>query len=92
MEFSITRREQIAELLAEEIKEQLAEKQGSNDMEQMMRELVKEAAGMGIQQVIEQAEERYARKEVECQCGEKAKFVSKREAVVRRVFGSGGCL
>lgn len=90
MEFSTTRLEQIAKLLAEEIEEQLAEKRGINEMEQMMRELVKEAAGMGIQQVIEQGEERYARKEVECQCGEKAKFVSKREAVLWTVFGKVG--
>jgi hypothetical protein len=87
MKFSITRLEQVAKLLAEEIKEQLAEKQGINEMERMMRELVKEAAGMGIQQVIEQGEERYARKEVECRCGEKAGFVSKREAVLWTVFG-----
>jgi len=87
MEFSIRRLKQVAKILAEEIKEQLAEKEGINEMEQMMRELVKEAAGLGIQQAIEQGEERYARKEVECRCGEKAKFVSKREAVLWTVFG-----
>ena len=87
MEFSTTRLEQIAKLLAEEIKEQLAEKQGINEMEQMMRELVKEAAGLGIAQAIERGEERYARKEVVCGCGEKARFVSKREAVLWTVFG-----
>jgi len=90
MEFSTTRLEQIAKLLAEEIKEQLAEKQGINEMEQMMRELVKEAAGMGMQQVLEQGEERYARKEVECGCGGNAQFVSKREAVLWTVFGKVG--
>ena len=90
MEFSITRLEQVAKLLAEEIKEQLAEKQGINEMEQMMRELVREAAGLGIQQAIEQGEERYARKEVVCRCGENAQFVSKREAVVWTVFGKVG--
>ena len=90
MEFSTRRLEQVAKLLAEEIKEQLAEKQGINEMEQMMRELVKEAAGLGIQQAIEQGEERYARKEVVCGCGEKAKFVSKREAVLWTVFGKVG--
>ena len=90
MEFSTTRLEQVAKLLAEEIKEQLAEKQGINEIEQMMRELVKEAAGLGIQQAIEQGEERYAREEVVCRCGEKAKFVSKREAVLWTVFGKVG--
>jgi hypothetical protein len=87
MKFSITRLEQIAKLLAEEVKEQLAERQGINEMEQMLRKLVKEAAGMGLQRAIEQGEERYARKEVACQCGEQAKFVSKREAVLWTVFG-----
>jgi len=66
MKLSIRRLEQVAKLLAEEIKEQLAEKQGINEMEQIMRELVKGAVGLGMQQVLEQREERYARKEVEC--------------------------
>jgi len=87
MKFSITRLEQVAKLLAEEIQEQMAEKQGINEMEQMMRELVKEAAGLGMQQAIEQGEERYARKAVECGCGENARFVSTREAVLWTVFG-----
>lgn len=90
MEFSITRLEQVAKILAEEIKEQMAEKQGINEMEQMMRELVKVAAGLGLQQAIEQGEEWYARKEIECRCGAKAKFVSKREAVLWTVFGKIG--
>ena len=90
MEFSTTRLEQVAKLLADEIKERMAEKQGINEMEQMMRELVKTAAGLGLQQVIEQGEERYARKEIECCCGEKAQFVSKRAAVLWTVFGKVG--
>lgn len=90
MEFSTTRLEQIAKLLAEEVKEQLAGKQGINEMEQMLRELVKEAAGLGLQRAIEQGEERYAEKEVACPCGEPAKFVSKREAVLWTVFGKVG--
>ncbi|MBI3151137.1 MAG: UPF0236 family protein [Chloroflexi bacterium] len=87
MEFTTTRLEQIAILLADEIKEELAEKQGINEMEQVMRELVKETAGLGLQRAIEQGEERYAEKEVACRCGEQAKFVSKREAVLWTVFG-----
>jgi|SRR3972149_4614912 len=90
MEFSTRRLEQIAKLLAEEIKEQLTEKQGINEMEQMMRELVREAAGLGIQQAIEQGEGRYARKEEVCRCGQNAQFVSKREAVLWTVFGKVG--
>lgn len=90
MEFSTTRLEQIAKLLAEEVKEQLAEKQGINEMEQMLRELVKEAAGLGLQRAIEQGEERYGEKETACRCGGQAKFVSKREAVLWTVFGKVG--
>jgi hypothetical protein len=87
MEFSTTRLEQIAKLLAEEVQEQLTGKQGINEMEQMLRKLVKEAAGLGLQRAIEQGEERYAEKEVPCRCGEPARFVSKREAVLWTVFG-----
>ncbi len=90
MEFSTTRLEQIAKILAEEIKEQMAEKQGIHEMEQTMRELVKAAAGLGLQQAIEQGEERYAQKEIECACGAKAKFVSNRAAVLWTVFGKVG--
>lgn len=87
MEFSTTRLEQVAKLLAEEIKEQMAEKEGIHEIEQMMRELAKEAANLGIQKAIEQGEERYASKEIECECGKQAQFVSKRKAVVWSVFG-----
>lgn len=90
MEFSTTRLEQIAKLLAEEVKEQLAQKQGINEMEQMLRELVKEAAGLGLQRAIEQGEERYGEKEAACRCGGQARFVSKREAVLWTVFGKVG--
>lgn len=86
MEFSTTRLEQVAKLLAAEIKEQLAEKQGMTEMEQMMRELGKEVASMGIQKVLEDGEERYAGKVI-CECGQYAQFISKREAVVWTVFG-----
>lgn len=87
MECSTTRLEQIAKLVAEEVQEQLAEKQGINEIEQKLRELVKAAAGLGLQRALEQGEERYAEKEVACACGALAKFVSKREAVLWTVFG-----
>ena len=87
MKFSTTRLEQVAKLLAEEVKEHLAEKQGINEMEQMMRELVKEAAGLGMQQAIEQGEETYGNTAIACGCGQKAQFVSKRLAVLWTVFG-----
>jgi hypothetical protein len=79
--------EEAAKLLAEEIAEKLAGKQDLNEMERMMRELVKEAANLGMQQAIEQGEERYGAKEVVCVCGQKAQFVSKRSAVLWTVFG-----
>lgn len=87
MEFSTRRMEEAAKLLAEEIAEKLAGKQDLNEMERMMRELVKEAANLGMQQAIEQGEERYGAKEVVCVCGQKAQFVSKRSAVLWTVFG-----
>jgi hypothetical protein len=87
MEFNTTRLEQAAKLLAEEIREKLAGKRDINEVEQMMREIVKEAASMGIQKVSEQSEERYANKEVMCACGQKAQFVSKRPAMMWTVFG-----
>ena len=87
MECSIIRMEQVAKLLAEEIAEQMAGKQDINEMEQMMRELVKEAANSGMRQAIEQGEEIYERPDIRCMCGDKARFVSKRSAVIWTVFG-----
>jgi hypothetical protein len=81
------RREQVAQLLAEEIAEKMAGKPAINEMERMMRELVKEAANIGMQQAIEQGEETYGNREVLCPCGQKAQFVSKRPAVLWTVFG-----
>jgi len=79
--------EQVAKLLAEEIAEKLAGQPDINEMEQMMRKLVKEAANFGMQQAIEQGEERCGDKEIMCVCGQKAQFVSKRSAVLWTVFG-----
>lgn len=87
MEFSIIRMEQVAKLLAEEIAEKMAGKQDVNEMERMMRELVKEAANLGMQHAIEQGEETYGSREVVCTCGQQAQFVSKRSAVLWTVFG-----
>lgn len=87
MEFSTIRMEQVASLLAEEIAEKMAGKQDVNEMESMMRELVKEAANLGMQHAIEQGEETYGSREVICRCGQKAQFVSKRSAVLWTVFG-----
>jgi len=55
-----------AKLLAQEIKEQLAEKQENNETEQLLRELVKEAAGLEIQKAIGQRKER-CRGKKQCQ-------------------------
>jgi hypothetical protein len=68
-------------LLAEEIAEKLAGQQALDEEESMMRELVREAAKVGLRQVIEQGEETYGSREVICPCGQKAQFVSKRSAV-----------
>ncbi len=53
MECSARRMEQVAKLLAEEIGEKLAGKQEFDGMENMMRELVREAANAGLRQVLE---------------------------------------
>jgi len=79
--------EQMAKLLAEEIAEKKANPPDITEMESLMRELVKEAAKLGMQYAIEQGEETYGNKEVICPCGQKAQFVSKRSAVLWTVFG-----
>ena len=87
MECSTIRMEHVAKLLAEELAETMTSKQDVNEMEGMMRELVKEAANMGMRQAIEQGEETYGNQAVMCICGETARFVSKRPAVLWTVFG-----
>src|SRR5512145_293426 len=87
MECSTRRMEQVAKLLAEEVGERLVGQPDVNKLEGMMRELVKEAASVGLQQAIEQGEETCGSREVLCSCGQKAQFVSKRSAVVWTVFG-----
>ena len=87
MECSTRRMEQVAKLLAEEIGEKLAGKQAFDETENMMRELVREAANAGLRQVLEQGEETNGSREVICPCGQKAQFVSKRPAVLWTVFG-----
>jgi hypothetical protein len=79
--------EQVVKLLAEEVAEKIAEKPDLHEMEGRMRELVKEAANLGMQKAIEQGEERYGEKEVRCESGQHAQFVSKRSAVLWTVFG-----
>lgn len=87
MECSTRRMEEIAKLLADELGERLAGKSDVNEMESMMRELVKEAANRGMRQAIEQGEEPCGSRAVICTCGQKAPFVSKRSAVIWTVFG-----
>ena len=87
MEFSTTRLEEVAKLLAEEIAEKMAGRQDINEMERMMRELVKEAANTGMRQAIEQGEESYGKTAIACGCGEQAQFVSKRSACCGRYLG-----
>ena len=87
MECSTRRMEQVVKLLAEEVAEKIAGKPDLHEMEGRMRELVREAANLGMQKAIEQGEERYGEKEVRCECGQHAQFVSKRSAVLWTVFG-----
>jgi hypothetical protein len=87
MECSTRRLEQAAKLLAEELAERLVGKPEVNEMERMMREVVKEAANAGMRQVIEQGEVSCRSRAVSCSCGQQAQFVSKRSAVIWTVFG-----
>ena len=87
MECSTRRLEQVATLLAEELAERMAGQQDVNEMEKMMRELVKEAANVGMRQALEQGEATCRSKAVICSCGQQAQFVSKRPAVLWTVFG-----
>ena len=87
MEFSIERMEKVAEILAEEIRDKLDSQPDIHEMEGRMRELVKEAARLGLQKAIEQGEERYPSGEVRCACEERPVLVGKRWAVVWTVFG-----
>ncbi|MFZ1042961.1 MAG: hypothetical protein WCA79_16080 [Anaerolineales bacterium] len=75
MEFNAKRMQavrlmQIAELLAEEIKERMGGERNIDEMEREVRELVKQAASLGIQKIIEPGEEVYAARGVPCSCGE----------------------
>ncbi len=87
MECSTRRMEQVAKMSAEEIAEKLAGKRDVNEMEKIMRELVKDAANLGMQPAIEQGEETHGSREVICTCGQQAQFVSKRSAVSWTAFG-----
>ena len=87
MEFSIERMEKVAEILAEEIREKSGSQPDIHEMEGRMRELVKEAARLGLQKAIEQGEERYPSCEVRCACEERPVLVGKRWAVIWTVFG-----
>ena len=87
MEFSIERMGKVAEILAEEIREKMANHQGINEMEGMMRELVKEAGRLGLQKALERGEEHYPSREVRCACEREPVLVGKRTAVLWTVFG-----
>jgi hypothetical protein len=87
MEFSIERMEKVAEILAEEIREKSASQPDIHEMEGMLRELVKEAARLGLQKAIEQGEERYPSQAVRCVCEKQPALVGKRTAVLWTVFG-----
>src|SRR5271157_2530133 len=86
MEFSIAKVRKIAELMAEAVQEELQEGAQVAEIEQALRELAKEASGLGMQKMIEASETKYADR-VTCECGAEAKPLGKREAVVWSVFG-----
>ena len=87
MKFSTERMEQVAQLLAEEALAQIGDQQGIEELEQTMREVVKEASGLGLQKALEQSEGRYPRQYVPCSCGRTAHYERQREGVLWTVFG-----
>ena len=72
MEFSIAKVRKIAELMAEAVQEELQEGAQVAEIEQALRELAKEASGLGMQKMIEASEAKYADR-VTCECGAEAK-------------------
>jgi hypothetical protein len=91
MEFSTKRMQvkrvaKIAELMAEELREKLGEGAQVAEIEQGLRELVREVSGLGLQKMIEASEEKYGSR-VKCSCGQEAEPWGKREVMVWSVFG-----
>jgi Uncharacterised protein family (UPF0236) len=86
MKFSIAVVRKIAEIMAEEVQEKLEEGLQVAEIEQTLRELAKEATGMGLREVMEAKEEKYAARII-CACGAEAEPRGQREAVVWSVFG-----
>jgi hypothetical protein len=86
MKFNIAAVSKIAEIMAEAVQEKLEGGVQVAEIEQALRELAKEASGLGLQKMIEANEEKYASR-VSCGCGAEAEPLGKREAVVWSVFG-----
>jgi hypothetical protein len=72
--------------LAEEVREKVGAGVQIGEIEQTMREVVKEACGIGLQKIIEAREEKNPSRTV-CACGQEAEPTGTREAVVWSVFG-----
>ena len=88
MDFSTKAVEEISTVLAEEIGK-LIEDEEIKDLQELengIREMLKEA-GLQIYGDVLEKEDRKLGKRVRCECGAKAKRISKREAKVMTVFG-----
>ena len=70
MKFSIAVVRKIAEMMAEAVQEKLEEGAQVAEIEQALREVAKEACGLGLQEMIEANEAKYASR-VRCGCGRK---------------------
>jgi len=86
MKFSLAVVRKIAEIMTEAVQEKLEEGTQVAEIEQALREVAKEACGLGLQEMIEANEAKYA-SGVRCGCGAEAAPLGKREAVVWSVFG-----
>jgi predicted SprT family Zn-dependent metalloprotease len=88
MNFSTKAQEEISTVLAEEIDELIiaGEIKDQQGIENSIREMLKEVGAQTYQKVLEKEDSKNG-KGVRCECGGKAKRISKREAKVMTVFG-----
>lgn len=80
--------EQMAELLAEQVKEWTEDEpeQGVGEMEEAMRQMLQEVGKRALGKSISAEDEGYQR-QVTCGCGGEAGYVARRQAQVLSVFG-----
>lgn len=88
MDFSTKAKEEITKILAEEIGEhiEIGKLSNAEGLENGLREMLKEIGQETYRKVLENEDEKLG-KQIGCECGAKAKRISKRRAKVMTVFG-----